>query len=217
MFHGVLNSDHCTGWPRITLCADWPLPRIFCGARVAMARKICAPLDKLCRVTSGEPWQNDCVENILVHRLDGLRPAIKARWTALLCAEPATPRARAALITPEMLVFMLDDTLARLSVSLGGSKTATKRMRILAPFGAMRSGCHCGLNLLLTYYLAGARALRETLPMDFGPARVEVIRRFNRLAHDEMTALCGVCRHRGGGLCSLRPKKTAGAVFDSGV
>ena len=104
-----------------------------------------------------------------------------------------------------MLVLMLDDSLARIGVLLAAPIVSNRQRRDLAPYGAMRDGCQCGLHLLLSYYLAGARALQETLPADFSPTPVEVLHAFNRMAHDEMAALCGICRHRGGPLCRLRP------------
>ena len=48
-----------------------------------------------------------------------LRPVIKARWAALLRAEMGSePRVATALVNPAMLVFLLDDTLARLSMKV---------------------------------------------------------------------------------------------------
>ena len=136
--------------------------------------------------------------------LDGLLPAIKARWAELLLTEPAAPPAANALITPAMLVFMLDESLVRLKDRLRAPAGAGRSRRDHAPFSPRRAGCQCGLHILLSYYVAGARALRENLPAEFGPARLEMIRRFNHLAHAEMTALCGVCLQRGGSLCSLQ-------------
>ena len=143
----------------------------------------------------------------LVPRLDALRPAIKTRWTALLRADPvlAAP-ATPALVTREMLAYMLDDTLARLSASLLASAKPDRRPLTLDGLGSKGAGCACGIYLLWSYYLAGAQALKEKLPAVFGPARVVVLDRFNRLAHDEMVALCGVCRERCGRECGFRPK-----------
>ena len=138
-------------------------------------------------------------------RLVALRPAIKSRWAELLKTKPASPAATTPLVIPAMLVFMLDDTLARLERQLAATVTSDRLRRDLAPYGAMRAGCQCGLHLLLDYYLAGAQTLQELLPAECGLVRVEVIHGFNRMAHDEMATLCGVCRYRGGALCGLRP------------
>ena len=140
----------------------------------------------------------------LVPRLDTLRPEIKARWTALLRAETAAPAATTALIRPEMLVFMLDDTLTRLSASLEVRAQARRPPLKSRQFRASHAGCACGLHLLLTYYVAGARSLHTALPMGFGRARREILRYFNSLARQDMTALCDVCRQRGGPHCRLR-------------
>lgn len=146
----------------------------------------------------------------LVSRLDTLRPEIKARWTALLRAEPAAPPATTALIRPEMLVFMLDDTLTRLSASLEVRARARRSPLKSRQFRASHAGCECGLHLLLTYYLAGARSLHMALPMEFGRARRKILRCYNSLARQDMTALCDVCRQRGGPQCRLRTSLAGG-------
>jgi hypothetical protein len=141
----------------------------------------------------------------LAARFDALRPAIKARWATMLGTGPAAAPAATGFVTPDMLVFMLDDTLARLTDRLRKSAVPDGLRRDLGPFEAVGAGCQCGLHLLLTYYKTGGRALDEGLPAKFGPGRVEILHSFNELAHDEMAALCGICRHRGGTECSLQP------------
>lgn len=148
----------------------------------------------------------------LVSRLDTLRSEIKARWTALLRAEPAAPPATTVLIRPEMLVFMLDDTLARLSASLEVWAQARRSPRKALQFWASHAGCECGLHLMLTYYVAGARSLHTALPLMFGRTRREILRCFNSLARQDMTALCDVCRQRGGPLCGLRTSLAGGSL-----
>jgi hypothetical protein len=139
----------------------------------------------------------------LAARLETLQPAIKACWAALLQTEPTPTTTGAPFITSKMLVHQIDATLVRLTDRLREPLTMDRRRRDLVPFGEMRAGCHCGLHLLLAYYLAGARALREVLPAAFGVERVEVLHVFNQLGHDDMAALCGICHHRGGALCCL--------------
>lgn len=133
---------------------------------------------------------------------DALRHALKPRWTARLRQAPAAPPG-AGLVTPEMLVLLVDGTIDRLVASLGGAPA--RRPVRPARFNPTRAGCHCGLHLLLTYYVAGAHALREALPAVPGSDRREVLHCFNRLAREEMTVLCGTCIHRGGSLCQLEP------------
>jgi hypothetical protein len=134
---------------------------------------------------------------------DALRPKIKARWTELLREGTAAPAAATPLVTPAMLVFLIDESLIRLGTSLRTPAARDRMPQDLAGFGPTRAGCHCGLHLLLSYYLAGAQALRETLPA--GRGRIGVLHLFNHVAHAEMTALCDSCPHRGEALCGLRP------------
>lgn len=137
-----------------------------------------------------------------------LRAKIKARWTELLLEGPAAPPAATPLVTPAMLVFMIDESLARFAVRLSAPEARDRAPRALTRFSPTRAGCHCGLHLLLSYYLAGAQALRETMPA--GAGRIAVLHLFNHVAHEELTALCGVCPQRGGALCSLRPGLASG-------
>jgi hypothetical protein len=134
---------------------------------------------------------------------DALRTKIKTRWTELLREGAAAPAAATPLVTPGMLVFLIDESLARLGAGLRTPADPAAAAPDLADFTPTRAGCHCGLHLLLSYYLAGAQALRETLPA--GRGRVKVQHLFNHIAHQEMMALCDHCPHRGGKLCGLRP------------
>jgi hypothetical protein len=166
---------------------------------------MCALFGKTCRGASASLWHNVDVEGAMTSRLDALRPAIKTRWAVALRMAPAPSPAAVGLVTPAMLVFMLDDTLNRLSASLQKPAAGERRRRGLGALGTMSPGCRCGLNVLVKYYVAGAHALRATLPADLGAVRVEVLRHFNRIAHTEMIALCEPCRHRGTAICCLRP------------
>jgi hypothetical protein len=145
--------------------------------------------------------------------LDNLRPAVKARWTSLLRSQPFEPGPHPTIIHPAMFDFMLDDTLDRLSHRLRTAAGTDQSRNDLAPLDANFTCCRCGLRLLLNYYVTGTQALRDSLPADPDPTRTEVLRLFRRIAEDEITALCGVCRHRGGPTCGLPPAPTgAGPV-----
>ena len=146
--------------------------------------------------------------------LDALRPAIKTGWRNLLRQLPDEPAGPGPLVNSGMLVLMIDHTLDRLAARLH-EPCATRQTRDLSPFASMRAGCQCGLNLLLGYYQAGAQALRENLPEEIGTARIELLDRFNQLAHDEMSALCSICRFRGGPQCN-RPAGTGPPPARSG-
>ena len=196
---------HFSQGPLILLCARWLTPRIYCGAC-----KMCAALGKSCRATGFRFCDSANMEDGLVPRFEVLKPVIRTRWAALLRMAPgADPRESTALVTPEMLVYMLDDTLSRLGESLKDPAGWDRRPRSLARYGSGRAGCQCGLHLILIFFLTGTQALRESLPKEFGPDRVKVLGCFNRLAQDEMAALCGVCRHRAGEKCGLRNAKSA--------
>ena len=140
---------------------------------------------------------------ILADRFEAVRPAIRAHWAAALQHAPAPPAAPPGLVTPAMLVLMIDDTLALLGKALREERVRKRTACAWPRLAASRPGCRCGLHLLIGYYLAGARALRKTLPANLGRERVAVLREFNGLAHAEMAALCGVCLHRGGSYCRL--------------
>lgn len=145
----------------------------------------------------------------LAARLDELHPAIKNRWSELLREAPRTQPEATGVVTPAMLILMVDETLERLQRTVRKSPRPVRSGWAVAHFGEMRAGCRCGLHLLQTYYLSGARALKEMLPDGLGVERVEVLHRFNCLAHEEMAALCEICRHRGGAGCSLQQKQAA--------
>lgn len=146
------------------------------------------------------------MEPTLVARFEELRPAIKARWSERLREAPSGPSMASGLVTPAMLVLMLDDTLGLTLTQLKTRQPLEPSKRDLTAFNAMERGCRCGLHLLLNYYLVGANALREVLPKSLGKGRVAILHHFNQLAHDEMSALCGVCLHREATLCSLEEK-----------
>ena len=138
----------------------------------------------------------------LAARLAEQRPALKARWAELLLAAPL-PHHAAAPVTPEMLVFLLDDSLDRLLAQSGSAPSGERPTLDLNSFAPIRAGCQCGLHLLLGYYLAGSRALRELLPDEPAADRCAVLNTFHRLANEEMTALCAGCLSRGGAMCGL--------------
>jgi len=153
----------------------------------------------------------------LINRLDDLRPAIRRRWSELLQQQPAHSPATRAIVTPAMLALMVDETLARLYRSLRAAKRPVRRTCNLTRFGSMTSGCQCGLHLLLSYYLAGARALRETLRGQPDYGRAEVLHHFNRIAHDEVKALCDICQLRGADDCGLSEGRIAEARLGATV
>jgi hypothetical protein len=142
------------------------------------------------------------MELVMAARLEALRPALKRHWAAELRRLPAGPPG-SGLITPEMLVLMIDSTLGQLTGGRGRPLATDRRLRECARFRTSSAGCFCGLHSLLAYYVAGARALRTVLPVGTGPVRIRLMRHFTRLARQEVFALCGVCLHRDGAFCQL--------------
>ena len=141
----------------------------------------------------------------VVRQMESQKPAIKARWAALLRASPRPPPVAAALVTPEMLVFMIEDSLVRLRGRLESSSVHTGMRDDLNAFTAIRDGSQCGLHLLLSYYLAGARALRENLAGAADAEKEAVLESFHSLAGEEMATLCQGCRRVGESTCGLAP------------
>lgn len=134
-------------------------------------------------------------------RLASLRPAIKQRWSALLRVENTPSSPSAVLFSRDLLLWKLDETLSRLAASLGPQARRTQRMP--APLGGTRATCQCGIHLLVSYYQTGEQALKESLGAESHLVRSKVLLAFRRIASDEVKALTGVCRMRGGAQCSL--------------
>jgi hypothetical protein len=142
------------------------------------------------------------MELVMAARLEALRPALKRHWATELRRLPAGPPG-AGLITPEMLVLMIDSTLLQLTGGQGRPLSTDRRLRECARFMTSSAGCLCGLHSLFAYYVAGARAMRTVLPVGTGPIRIRLMRHFTRLARHEVSTLCGACLHREGGFCQL--------------
>lgn len=144
------------------------------------------------------------MENSLATCCKALHPVIRARWTELLRAAPPPPPATRAVMTPDMLEFLVDETLDQLTghLPLAGENRPAHHAPL--PCGRRFKGCGCGLHLMLTFYTTGAQALHETLPDSMGHARLQIMQSFNELAHEELAGLCAVCHYREGGRCRLR-------------
>jgi hypothetical protein len=123
------------------------------------------------------------------------RAQLRARWEALLRAQPAC----SPLAHPDTVVHLLDPTLDTLFAA--PRRPAT---RPLAPARPCRDSCRCGLNPLLAFFAVGEQALRETAeqPASRGdaktpPAPADTIRlslALRRLARDELETFCSLCQ-----------------------
>lgn len=143
------------------------------------------------------------MEADLLSQLDALQPLLKQHWAARLRRAPAA-RPGGGLITPDMLVLMIDSTLKQLMAGLGAPLVTDWPARRFARFSTAKAGCQCGLDLLFTYYVSGTWAFHEVMRVTIGPVRRWVLRHFTRLARQEVRALCGVCLHNGGTFCRWR-------------
>lgn len=138
----------------------------------------------------------------LVHALRSQLPQIRARWEALLHAEPVnTP-----LANPDALVHLLDWTMAeifRALTTLASRRRAPRR----GPLVEYRPECPCGRNPLLAYFAAGEQAMREALilaqaatpaldPIQRDASLEELNLVLHHIARREIEAFCGVCQHR---------------------
>ncbi|MEO6996320.1 MAG: hypothetical protein ABI273_22135 [Lacunisphaera sp.] len=147
------------------------------------------------------------METPLSNRLIELLPAIKSRWEILLKTELDPAPSPGGVVTPDMLVLMLDNTLARLLVRVAALPASTARaLPRKSHHKKQRDNCcRCGLHLLTTYYLAGAQALRTVLPREMRNDRILVSNCLNRLAHEEIDGLASLCHFNGSANCSLPP------------
>ncbi len=133
--------------------------------------------------------------------LDDNRAEIKGKWETLLRTAPATT----PLGNPDTMVFLMDESLQQL-FSLFRSKSARpwlSRRRPAHPGAGM--SCHCRLNPLINYFIAGEAALAfaaQGLPrsrhhLDDVAATTcvdELLLTFRFLARREIHAFCGVCQ-----------------------
>ena len=134
--------------------------------------------------------------------LDGHRAEIKRKWEMLLRAAPTTT----PLGNPDTLVFLMDESLQQL-FSLFRSRSSHEWLSRHPP--ATRTtgpNCHCRLNPLINYFIAGEAALAfaaQTVPrsqhhLDDLAATAcidELLLTFRFLAHREIHAFCEVCQY----------------------
>ena len=73
--------------------------------------------------------------------LESLKPPIKARWKTLLREIPSRPRQSTTVVMPEMLVLMIDDTLARLTGKLRSLPDRASFSPVTAHHQKAKAGC----------------------------------------------------------------------------
>ena len=142
------------------------------------------------------------MQETLVRSLRSRLPDIRARWEALLHAEPV----KTPLAYPDSLVHLLDWTLEEIFHGLSALPVRRGLTRI-APGFRVQPLCPCGRNPLLTYFAAGEQAMREALvlvqaasssldPIERDAALMELDLVFQHIARREIESFCGVCQHR---------------------
>jgi hypothetical protein len=138
----------------------------------------------------------------LLRELHCRRFSVRARWEALLRAEPVT----SPLGLPDTLIHLIDTTLAEILVAL-----AHPRPRPWANAHSVAATepliCPCGRNPLLAYFTAAEQALREGLilaqaafapldPFERDRSLEELDSVVQRISRREIEAFCGVCQFR---------------------
>lgn len=132
--------------------------------------------------------------------LEGLRPAIKKEWEALLRAEPAP----SPLGNPDTLLYLMDETLTQVFRAMTESSLDTVLKKASVLLVPLQRHCGCGLNPLLNYYATGELALHlvaaKRVPK---PMLDAVLTSFHLLAQQEIDTLCSVCLNRSTSSCQI--------------
>jgi hypothetical protein len=123
---------------------------------------------------------------------------MRARWEALLRAEPVTT----PLGLPDTLVHLIDTTLEQILTMIETSDELPE-----STTGTQGPHCPCGRNPLLAYFAAAKQATREGLilaqaasaPLDPAARDAsldELNAVLNLISRREIEAFCGVCQFR---------------------
>ncbi len=148
------------------------------------------------------------MKRAFLRTLNRRRALIKQRWRAVLEHAPT----RTPLANPELLAYMIDDTLDELlSGSLSDSATPPVRHHDGGEFdphdaakALVLSSCRCGLNPYIGFFLAGESALvsviREIEPIgqmsehDILAAETQLLFALRVIGHRDVNSFCEVCR-----------------------
>ncbi len=115
------------------------------------------------------------------------RTDLKSEWATRLRTEPV----RSALGHPDILTYMMDETLDQLTDLL----LRRQAVRVRHP-GDFESRCRCHFNPLLAYFTTGLDALLTILAQESAldePARAVAGAWWGLLAQREVDAVCGAC------------------------
>ena len=134
--------------------------------------------------------------------LQGRRAEIKRQWDTLLrAAPPTTPLAH-----PDTLVHLMDESLRQLFSLFHSRSTRSWLIRHPPTTNRIGSDCHCRLNPLINYFIAGQTALAfvaQSVPreehhlenLDATACVDELLLTFRFLSHREINAFCEVCQY----------------------
>ena len=138
----------------------------------------------------------------LLRELERRRFSVRARWEALLRAEPvATP-----LGLPDALVHLIDSTFEEILEVLSHAQALQRVDEKHAPTKEPPV-CLCGRNPLLAFFGAAAQAMREGLvlaqatlapldPIERDTSLEELNAVLHQISEREIEAFCGVCQFR---------------------
>lgn len=137
----------------------------------------------------------------LLREFQQRRFSIRARWEALLRAEPIT----SPLANPDALAHLIDTTLEEIFSTLEGPISPDENHREAPNYDT--PPCSCGRNPLLAYFSAGRQAVFEglilsqaaTVPLDPGhrdASLEELAGIVHEIAAREIEAFCGICQFR---------------------
>lgn len=132
------------------------------------------------------------VDEGVIQRLEGIRPAWKREWEALLRSEPTL----SPLGNPDTLVFLMDETMSAVLKALRHRPTKPTTPNAHALLAPLQRHCDCGLNPLLNYYATGELALHLVAAKSVAEHLDEVLIAYHLMAQREIDTLCAVCQHR---------------------
>ena len=128
----------------------------------------------------------------LLRAFETLRPEFKRTWERQLRAAGAT----SALALPDLLVPMMDNTIAEL-LHVAHVRAEQRHPRAGAPLDPLHERCRCGMNPLLAYFNSGDLALlslADKLAFAFSEAEFDDLRAaYHAVAIRELDYFCRLC------------------------
>jgi hypothetical protein len=159
-------------------------------------------LAKGCAAGWGVTCHYGRVKKAYLEALDGHRAEIRRKWEILLRAAPATT----PLGNPDTLVYLMDESIQQLFSLFHRKSTQQWPSRHPPAARIIGTSCHCRLNPLINYFIAGQAALAfvaQAVPysqhhLDDAAATLcvdELLLTFRLFARREIQAFCEVCQY----------------------